>query len=143
MNWRPFDIKSFLKASRHWEEDKARLRQEMDDLSFLPSVDNKSGVRSGTPSDMTSQIALRRLRIASLIEEIELNEEMLKCALKQLTEDERRLIDGFYYPKKKIGVFVQEYGREMGICENYVYNKRNKALDKMRMIIEKEYYGEE
>ena len=135
-----FPIEDFLKESKKWKEEKDRLQKEMDNLSFLPSVDNKTGVRSGDISNLTAQIALRRLEIQAEIEDILLNEEMLRYARKRLTKDENRLIDGFYYPKKKIGVFVQEYGQEKGLGKNLVYEERARALEKMRMIIESEYY---
>lgn len=139
MNWHRFDIKGFLKASKHWEEDKAKLEQEMDALLTLPSIKNESGVHSSNVSDITAQTALRRLQIQAEIEEIKLNEEMLNYALKQLTEDERALIDGFFYPRQKIGVFVEEYGRKHGMCKDYVYRDKDAALNKMRTIIETEY----
>lgn len=142
MSWIKFDIKSFLKESKHWEDRIQELKAEQDALLSLPSVDNSSGVRSSEPSDMTASMALRRLKIQAEIEELELNREMLNYALKRLTEDERALVKGFYFPKKKIGVFVQEYGRERGMCKNLVYQEREATLEKMREIIEQEYYGE-
>ena len=142
MNWRPFDIKAFLKASRHWKEDKEKLQQKMDALLTLTSTENNSRVRSSNISDITAQTATRRLQIQAEIEEILLNEEMLKYALKRLTEDERTVVNGFFYPKKPIGIFVQEYGYAHGLGKNLVYAEREKVLDKMRMMIEAEYYGE-
>lgn len=139
MNWRPFDIESFLKASRHWKEDKEKLKKELNDLSYLPSINNESGIRSSNTSDLTAQTAIRRLKIQAEIEEIQLCEEMLAFALKNLSEDELRLIKGFYYPKKQIGVFVQEYGMEHGLCKNLVYAKRKNVLDKLRDVIEEKY----
>lgn len=143
MNWKPFAIKAFLKASRHWKDDIRKLEKELDDMLVLPGMKNTSGIRSGNVSDMTAQMALRRLEITAQIEELKLNEEMLKFALKTLTEDERALIDGFFYPRKKIGVFVQEYGQEHGYGKNLVYAARDDALEKMRWAIEQEYYGGE
>jgi len=141
--WRPFDIKAFLKASRHWDDDIKRLQEEHDNLSELPAMGNNPG-RSSETSDLTANVALKRLKIASQIEEIRLYKEMLDFALKSLTEDERRLIDGFFYPSKmSIGSFVWEYGREKGICKDYVYRERDRALTKMRHVIERVYYGEE
>jgi len=143
MNWKPFDIKSFLKASRHWKEDKARLEQELKDISYLPSMENESGVRSGKISELPAQLALRGLKIQAEIEEILLCEEMLKYALSKLTEDEKSLVDGFFYPHQSIGVFVEEYGKSHGLSKNLVYAERNRTLEKLRMLIEAEYYGEE
>lgn len=142
MEWRRFDIKSFLKASRHWKRDRERLEEELNNILYLPSVTNESGVRSGNIADTTAKTALRSLEIQAKIEEILLNEEMLNYAISQLTVDEKTLIDGFFYPRKTIGIFVHDYGRKHGLCKDYVYAEREKVLEKMRRIIEREYYGE-
>ena len=143
MNWRPFDIKAFLRASRYWADDIAVLEQELKDMPELPAVSNDSGVHSSNVSDLTAQTAIRRLKITAEIEEILLNKEMLNYAFKRLTEDERELIDGLFYPQKKKSWFVQEYGRKYGLCDTYVYEKKNRILDKMKRLIEEAYYGEE
>lgn len=140
MEWRPFDIKSFLKASRHWKEDKERLKQELDNLLYMPSINNESGIRSGNVAEPTAKTALKSLEIQAKIEEISLNEEMLNYALNQLTPDEKSLIKGFFYPRETIGIFVYKYGRKHGLCKDYVYAERERVLDKMRRIIEHEYY---
>lgn len=114
----------------------------MDSLSLLPSSGCAGGIQKNKKSDMTASAALRRLEIQAEIEEIMLNEEMLAFALKRLTEDERRLIDGFFFPKKKIEVFIQEYGREHGLCRSYVHNEKNRVLEKMRLLIEGKYWDE-
>lgn len=141
MKW--FDIKGFLNDSKHWDERLEELNNELNNLSYLPSVDNKTGIRSGETSDLTFSVSLRRLKITAEIEEIKLNKEMLSYALKRIESDERELIDGLFYPKKKKTVFVQEYGRKYGICETYVYEKKDRVLYKLKRIIEQEYYGEE
>lgn len=143
MSWIKFDIQSFLKASKHWEEDIAKLRQEMDSLSLLPSSGGAGGIQKNSISDMTASAALRRLEIQAEIEEIQLNEEMLAFALKRLTEDERALINGFFYPRKKITFFIEEYGREHGVGRTLLYEIRDQVLEKMRLLIEAEYYGAE
>ena len=141
MKW--FDIRGFLEASKGWDSKLEKLNNELNDLPFLPAVDNKSGVRSGDKSDLTYTVALKRLKITAEIEEILLNKEMLNYAFKRLTEDERELIDGFFRPKKRIGVFVQEYGRKYGMSERGVYMERSRVLDKMKRLIEEAYYEEE
>ena len=143
MDWRPFDIKSFLKASRHWKNDRERLQQELDEMLYLPSVTNESGIRSGNIAEPAAKTALKIIEIEDKIKEILLYEEMLDCALAELTADERTLIDGFFYPRKTIGVFVHDYGRKHGLCKDYVYAERERVLEKMKRKIETEYYGEE
>lgn len=140
MDWRPFDIKSFLKASRYWRSERERFEQELNNLLYLPSVNNESGIRSGNIAEPTAKTALRSLELQAKIEEIKLNETMLDYALGKLTADERSLIDGFFFPKKNIGAFVYDYGRKHGLCKDYVYAEREKVLDKMRRIIEAEFY---
>ena len=140
MEWRRFDIKSFLKASRHWKRDRERLEEELNNILYLPSVTNESGIRSGNIADPAAKTALRSLELQSKIEEISLNETMLAFALSQLTADEKMLIDGFFYPRKTIGIFVHDYGRKHGLCKDYVYAERERVLEKMRRIIEREYY---
>lgn len=141
MKW--FDIRGFLEASKGWDSTLEKLNNELNDLPYLPAVDNKSGVRSGDKSDLTYTVTLKRLKITAEIEEILLNKEMLNYAFKRLTEDERELIDGLFYPRKKKSWFVQEYGRKYGLCDTYVYEKKNRILDKMKRLIEEAYYGEE
>lgn len=143
MDWRPFDIKSFLKASRYWKQEKKRLERELDNLLYLPSVNNESGVRSGEIANPTAKTALRKLEIQERLQEINLNEEMLAYAFGQLSKDEKNLIDGFFYPTKTIGSFVYDYGHKYGLCKDYVYAERERVLDKMRRSIEAEFYGEE
>ena len=142
MDWRPFDIKSFLKASRYWKNEKERLEQELENTLYLPSVNNVTGVRSGNIAEPAAKTALRNLEIQAKIEEIRLNETMLDYALSKLSEDERSVIDGFFYPRKSIGVFVHDYGRKHGLCKDYVYAERERVLEKMRRIIEAEFYDE-
>lgn len=141
MKW--FDIRGFLEASKGWDSKLEKLNNELNDLPYLPAVDNKSGVRSGDISDLTYSVTLKRLKITADIEEILLNKEMLNYAFKRLTEDERELIDGLFYPQKRKSVFVQEYGRKYGLCDTYVYEKKSRVLDKMKRLIEEAYYGEE
>ena len=143
MNWRPFDTNMFLKKSKYWPMEKAKLKKELDEMPELPSTENKSGVRSGNISDMTGQMAMRRLEIEAQIEEIELYEEMLRYGLSVLSEDEKDVINGFYFDGRAIGTFVWKYGRKSGICKDYVYAKRNRALKKMGDALLKKYYGED
>lgn len=140
MKWRPFDVKSFLKASKHWDGDIKKLNQKLEDISYLPSNNNETGIRGSDISEAPYRIALQRLKIQSEIEEIKLYKEMLRHGMKSLSDEETELINGFFYPKKEIGYFVHEYGRKYGIRERGVYEKRERVLEKMRNAIESKYY---
>lgn len=143
VSWRRFDIEAFLKASKGWDDDIEKLQRDLDCLPELPAVSNDSGIHSGNISDLTAQTVIKKLKIQADIEEIRLNKEMLVYAVRRLSEDEIRLLKGFFYPRKPIGIFVQEYGLDHGLGKNLVYAEREKLLEKMRMLIEGEFYGEE
>ena len=46
--WRPFDIKTFLKESRYWDDDIEKLKREQDALSLLPSSQDVPSAKTGT-----------------------------------------------------------------------------------------------
>ena len=138
--WRPFDIRSFLKESKKWDGQIKKLEEELENISELPSTGNNPVVGNGNISDLTAKTAVRRFEISAEIEEIKLNKEMLAFAMKRLSDDEKQLIQGFYYPKKRIDRFISDYGSEHGLCRSYVYEKLNRTLDKMGRMILKMYY---
>lgn len=138
-----FPIRKFLKESKKWDDKIKKLKEELESMSELPSVDNQTGVRSGNISDLTGQTALRELKIQAEIEELLLNKEILRHGINTLTEDERALYDGFYNPKKRIGVFVEEYGKAHGMCDRTVRYEKDRMLEKLRITIEKDFYGED
>ena len=140
--WRHFDTEAFLKASRFWDEKIKELETELSNMSGLPAVNNESGIRGSDISDMTAQMALRRLKITAQIEDIKLDKEILKYALKMLSEEESELINGFFFPKKAIGTFVWEYSRKYAMSERKVYEERKRVLRKMGDLIEEEFYEE-
>lgn len=140
MNWRPFDIIGFLNASKSWKVKREILEQQLEDISYLPSSNNETGIRGSNISEPPYSITLERQKIQAKIDEIKANEAMLDYGMKRLAKDEIELINGFFFPKKRIGVFVQEYGRKYGIRERGVYDKRKYVLEKLRMEIESKYY---
>lgn len=140
MSWQHFDILPFLESSKHWQDDLRKLQNELDNISYLPAGGNETGVRGSDISETPYSITLQKLKIQAGINKIKKDMGMLDYGLKCLTEDEKELIDGFFYPKKAKGVFVYEYGRKHGLCKTLVYDKRTKVLDKLRRIIEAEYY---
>ena len=140
MDWRPFNIEKFLKASAEWDTKLEILEQNLEDIPYLPSSNNETGIRGSNISEPPYTITLQRQKIQAQIDEIKRYKEMLDYGMKRLTEDERALIDGFFYPKRPIGIFVEQYGRKYGIRERGVYEKRKRVLEKLRWDIESKYY---
>lgn len=142
MKWIRFDIVAFLKDSPNWDDEIAKRQDELDSMPELPAINNPSGVRSGNTSNPAMRMALKRLEIEAEIDELRLNKEMLNYAFKSLTEDEKTLIHGFFFSRKRKSTFVYSYGRQHGLCRDYVYNERDRVLRKMQATLEREYYGE-
>lgn len=140
LNLRPFDTDLLLKKSKGFDEEIQKLQKKLDAIPELPAVNNESGIRGSEPSDPTGKLALRRMELIEKINEINLYKEMLECGLSVLTDDERIVINGFYFGKKRIRSFVWEYGRKHGLCKDYVYKRKNEVLRKMGDFILKNYY---
>ena len=138
--WRPFDIKTFLKESRYWDDDIEKLKREQDALSLLPSSQDVPSAKTGTVSDITARAALRRLEISAQIEKIMLYKEILEYAFKTLSDKDRQLIEGFYYPKKSISYFISEYGHTYGMGRTMIYEERDRIEKQMARVIENHYY---
>lgn len=143
MEWRPFNTHAFLKESKHWEEKRREILLKLEEISELPAIDNKTGIKSGKISDLTKQTAMKKIELEGELKKIDRNEEMLQYALGTLDGRERALIDGFYFSRKQRSIFVWEYGRKYGLCKDYVYAERERILKELGNRIIEKYYGAE
>ena len=139
MKYVHFDTVMFLKDSKRWGKRKKQLRQRLESMSELPSVDNPSGVRSGAISKPTQRQALERLEIEEELAQIELQEEMLRYGLGGLNENDKELIVGMYLSSKRNGIVVHEWGRKNGLNKDYVYGELHRILRTMGDRIEEKY----
>ena len=140
MSYVRFDTVAFLKDSKLWGSKKARLQQELEFMSELPSVNNESGVRSGKISKPAETMAMRRMRLKEQIAELERNEEMLRYGMSTLTNDEKELVVGLYMTDRRNGIVVWEWGRKHGLNKDYVYEELRKTLREMGDKIEARFY---
>ena len=143
MEWRPFNTHAFLKQSKKWDEKIKEIEQKLAEISELPAVENKTGVRSGKTSDLTQQTAMKKMELQEKLDRLKRDKEMLQYALDKLGEPDRELINGFYFSKKQRSIFVWNYGRKYGLCKDYVYSERNRVLKEMGEEIVKKFYGGE
>ncbi|WP_040197210.1 RNA polymerase sigma factor [Candidatus Soleaferrea massiliensis] len=75
---------------------------------------------------------------AALVDEIvedKLLLDMLFKALAELTDDERFLIDALFYQEKS----ERMVAKEIGVSQNTVNYHKNRLLDKLRKLIEKNF----
>ena len=136
-----FDIVAFLKQSKYWKKDISKLNTELQDIPFVSSVQtDKIPSGSSKPSDSVYNIVVKRDKIISEIDYIKHCQDALKNALSQLDGEEREIIDGLFFSRKSKDYEGRRLAVKFGI--NYpkgIYRIRNKALNKMRDYITKEY----
>ena len=137
--YKRFNAEMFLKGRKSRLEEKKRLQGQLDALSELPSVDNKTGVRSSVPSDPTANHAAAELELINRIEDIDICEEAYEYGMSRLTEDEQKLIKGFFEPKMPIWKFVRKWENEHYMGTTSVYKERRLALEKFSSEIEKKW----
>ena len=136
MKYIHFDTVMFLKDAKRWESRKKQLIQRLESMSELPSVNNPSGVRSGSISKPTQAQALERLEIEEELAQIELQEEMLQYGLGSLNENDKELVVGMYLSSRRNGIVVYEWGRKNGLNKDYVYDELHRILWTMGEKIE-------
>lgn len=134
-----FDIKQFLEDSKGWGAEKRKLERELESISYQPSAQNETGIRSGKISKIVENISEREIGIREKIEEINKKQKLLDYAFSVITEDESELIKKMTYSDKRKEMIVWEYGRKHGIGKDYVYRDRKIALEKMAVAIMEEY----
>lgn len=130
----------FIKDLKRHEKRKKKLQIMLEEMTELPSIDNKSGVRSSKISDMTANQAIRRAEILEEIEEIERCESAHRYALSQLTDEELELFNGFFNPKIPIWKFRTQWGEKHYMGDSLVYKNRKRVIEKYTKGIKK-YMG--
>lgn len=133
-----FDTELFIKNLKTWKEEKRRLQLELESMPELPSVENKSGVRSTDVSDPTSRQAIRRIEIENEIEDIEKCERVYEIARKHLTPEELAVFKVFFEPKDPIWKEIDRFTRGNYTCRMNMYRDRRKILEKLDALIAKE-----
>lgn len=134
-----FDSEEFIKNLKKWRIEKEKYIEQLEALSELPSVDNKSGVHSSEISDPTAKQTMDRLRLEFEIEDIEWCEEAYRYGMGKLSEEERELLLMFFEPKKPIWREIEDYTEKKFISRMTTYTRRRDAIRKLNNIIEEKY----
>lgn len=137
-NFRKFNPSLFLKESKLWKKKISELKIELLNMPELPAIES-SGVQSSGISNLTQQQAFRRMEITEEIEKYARLLEIRRIALDRLTEEQRELINGFYFGKRHISAFVADFGSKHYVCDTIVYRMKNEALDSIADTLEEFY----
>lgn len=136
--YRIFSSALFLKESKTWRKKISQLKLELVNMPELPAIES-SGVQSSNISNMTQQQALKRADITEEIAKYARLLEIREIALSRLSEEQRELINGFYFGHRHISAFVTEFGMKHYVCDTLVYRMRNEALDNIAQTLEELY----
>lgn len=133
-----FNPVKFLKDSKKWSAKLKEIEDEISSLIELPSIEG-SGVQTSNISDMTYNLALRRIKLDNersyYLKAIAIKD----WALANLSAHDRELIEGFFYPKTSIYRFVDDYGRKYALCTSDVYSARREALENFTELLTAKY----
>lgn len=134
-----FDIVSFLRDSKTWEEKKKEKQEELDAITELPGISNDSPSRSGKISDTVFNVTAQRERLEIEIFRLNTYQQALCYARKMLSEAQNEVIDVFFFKGGYIAPLVDKYGLKWGFCRDGVYKVRREALDDLTRIITERY----
>ena len=130
-----FDAVSFLNDSKSWDDEIAKLKEEIEDTIGIKGQSD-SCIRSGKISNPVLSDAIEIERIQNEINRLEKYKYALGKALGMLPEDSKEAIDTFFFKRGNKGQLVSEYGLKYGLSTKLVYAKRREALDEFTQIIE-------
>ena len=130
-----FDAHAFLKESKGWAKEKKKLERELESIPELKAMEN-SEVHSGSTSDPTAQVSLKRVHLMEEIRRINIYENALRYAWDNLTEEEQDILARFYFTRKRINYEVHLLCDKYHIEKSQVYNRKNKALKELTDLVE-------
>lgn len=80
-------------------------------------------------------VAIQRDNIVKKIDRIEYYEKVLHFAFNHLADEEKEVIELFFFSHGYIAPFVRKYGEKYGYSSRGVYRKRREVLSKMTKTI--------
>lgn len=137
--YKHFNTEEFIKSLKTLKKTRKKLVEELEAISEIPAVENKTGIRSSTISDLTGRQALRRIEIEARISDIDLCLSAYEYAKAKLIPQEREVIELFFEPKKPIWREIEDYTAKHYVCRDKVYRTRRIALYNMGAFISEKF----
>lgn len=135
-----FNILKFLEEHRKFKARKKELEEKLENISYLPSKSDDSGVRSGSISKIPERLALERLKIMNEISEIDILTGLYDYGFDRLSTREQDVIMLFYSKERSTPIKRTEYCQKYYTNETDLYSRdKPEAVDHFRRIIE-EYF---
>lgn len=124
-----FNAVKFLKESKHWEEEKKKLQDKLNEITEIKCIDN-SPVRSGRLHDSVADVAAEREGVKRQIERGDRCAYIWAYVNKFLEPEEKGVLE-VYFTGGNIGRKIEIFGREYGMCRSDVYSLRRQTLNKI------------
>ena len=115
------------------------LKRELSSILELKAVGN-SEVHTQNISDPTGDTAVKRVDLAMQIAVLEQMDHIVKMSLDRLDENQREIINLFFFKRGMMGYNVQEFATTNGYSIAGVYRERRLALNAFADIMS-EYLG--
>lgn len=135
-----FNIVKFLENRYAFLRRRRELETKLENISYLPSKSDDSGVRGSNISELPASIALRRMAIDEEIAEINRLLEMYDYCYAKLTEREQDVITLFFSEHKSTPITRTAYCRKYATNETDLYSKdKPSAIAHFKELIETHY----
>lgn len=136
-----FNIIRFLEEHRHFKARRKELEDKLNNISYIPSKSDDSGVRSGNISKIPERLAFERMKIMDEISEIDILTGLYDYGFARLTPREQDVILLFYSQRRSTPIKRTEYCQKYLTNETDLYSRdKPEAVDHFRRIIE-EYFA--
>lgn len=120
--------KKFLNDKDKWEKEIKTKRDELDSILELSAITN-SEVHSHNISDPTKQTAFAKMRVEEQIARRKAYQEVLKFGLSHIDEEDKKIIQAFYFqPNKQTQFIIDELAIELECDPRTIYNRRKSAV---------------
>lgn len=138
MEFVEFNPNRFLKESKTWKGEIAKRKTELESMSELPAMES-SGVQTSNISDMTRVQAFSNIELKEEIHKYERLTQIKKETMRKLPEKQQEVINGFFFGRKHVSTFIDEFGRKHCLCRSDVYSFRKMALEEFVDILTDKY----
>ena len=131
-----FNAEKFLREAKQWKAEKKTLQKILDSIPELSAIQN-SEVHSTNISSPTETTAMKRIKITKELDRLSHYERILNYGLSRLTEEEKYIIDGFYFRKGYVSVFVDECCHTYECSPRTIYSKKADAVKSFSRIVDR------
>ena len=120
--------RKFLKERNKWEKEIRDKKNELDSILELSAISN-SEVHSSNISKPTENTAFDRMKVEEELARLLSYKQILDYGLSNISETERRLIEGFFFTKGKSTNMIEDtFSHEFHYSPRTIKRMKNRAI---------------